>query len=379
MSNPDLEKLQQLLRKEIQCHQILVAKMKSDPQNGELKKDLHNQQMKITNLSEKQKKVVEQLRSELGIKKEPGTTTTCSKEQTPTPLSTSQNLNIPSHRSHHKSHHHGQRPILLMGGSQLPGTPPRMSIMTNKPSVVAIKVPNVASRLTASRALSLKESKDNNSNIYKKPIHVPKHSYISSSIENTEPRKALTPEEKKLEFMAALGLITQKTAEQLQSRRSERKRRSTANPQFSNYDRNDVESRRSASSFLAANGLGQEKRRRGGRYSPGTENDINGLNGAIQRKGADLNGKEGKPWNSTVAVVNSYLHHKNKKEHEKTRLHTRAAELRNERLLLEEKAKLLNESIAKQMMAKNTLMDHFRKTETAISQLKDFITLFPPH
>ena len=41
--------------------------------------------------------------------------------------------------------------------------------------------------------------------------------------------------------MAALGLITQKTAEQLQSRRSERKRRSTANPQFSNYDRNDVE------------------------------------------------------------------------------------------------------------------------------------------
>ena len=59
-----------------------------------------------------------------------------------------------------------------------------------------------------------------------------------------------------------------------------------------------------------------------------------------------LNGKEGKPWNSTVAVVNSYLHHKNKKEHEKTRLHTRAAELRNERLLLEEKAKLLNESIA---------------------------------
>ena len=26
----------------------------------------------------------------------------------------------------------------------------------------------------------------------------------------------------------------------------------------------------------------------GGRYSPGTENDINGLNGAIQRKGADV-------------------------------------------------------------------------------------------
>ncbi|XP_072034914.1 PHD finger protein 21B-like isoform X2 [Amphiura filiformis] len=347
--------------------------MKNDPQNGELKKELHNQQLKITALSEKQKKVVEQLRSELGIKKEPGT----AKEPgtSPTPLSASQNLNIPQHRSHHKSHHHGSRPIL--GGTQ-PPTPPRMSILTNKPSMVAIKVPNVASRLSASRALTLKESKDSNSNIYKKPMLVPKHTF-STRIEHAIPRKALTPEEKKLEFMAALGLITQKTAEQLQSRRSERKRRSTANPQYSNFDRHDVESRRSATSFLAAtNGLGQEKRRRGGHRSPDTENDINGLNGAIQVKGADLIEKGGQSWHSTMAVVNSYIQHKGTKEEEKKKLQRRAGELRNERLLLEQKAKQLNDAIAKQMIAKNTLMEHFRKTETAISQLKDFITLFPP-
>ncbi|KAI4903107.1 hypothetical protein NFI96_015683, partial [Prochilodus magdalenae] len=49
----------------------LVAQMKQDPQNADLKKQLHELQAKITALSEKQKKVVEQLRKELLVKQEP--------------------------------------------------------------------------------------------------------------------------------------------------------------------------------------------------------------------------------------------------------------------------------------------------------------------
>ncbi|KFP05952.1 PHD finger protein 21A, partial [Calypte anna] len=48
----------------------LVAQMKQDPQNADLKKQLHELQAKITALSEKQKRVVEQLRKNLIVKQE---------------------------------------------------------------------------------------------------------------------------------------------------------------------------------------------------------------------------------------------------------------------------------------------------------------------
>ncbi|XP_051976030.1 PHD finger protein 21A-like [Xyrauchen texanus] len=67
----ELQTLQEALKVEIQVHQKLVAQMKQDPQNADLKKQLHELQAKITALSEKQKKVVEHLRKELLIKQEP--------------------------------------------------------------------------------------------------------------------------------------------------------------------------------------------------------------------------------------------------------------------------------------------------------------------
>uniref|UniRef100_A0A8C2X7U1 PHD finger protein 21A n=1 Tax=Cyclopterus lumpus TaxID=8103 RepID=A0A8C2X7U1_CYCLU len=67
----ELQTLQEALKVEIQIHQKLVAQMKQDPQNADLKKQLHELQAKITALSEKQKKVVEQLRKELLLKQEP--------------------------------------------------------------------------------------------------------------------------------------------------------------------------------------------------------------------------------------------------------------------------------------------------------------------
>nr|XP_032805123.1 PHD finger protein 21A isoform X4 [Petromyzon marinus] len=70
----ELSGLQEALKKEIQCHQKLVVQMKQDPQNAELKKQLHECQAKITSLSEKQKKVVEQLRKDLLIKQQSAST-----------------------------------------------------------------------------------------------------------------------------------------------------------------------------------------------------------------------------------------------------------------------------------------------------------------
>ncbi|XP_018115697.1 PHD finger protein 21A isoform X1 [Xenopus laevis] len=66
----ELQTLQEALKVEIQVHQKLVAQMKQDPQNADLKKQLHELQAKITSLSEKQKMVVEQLRKNLIIKQE---------------------------------------------------------------------------------------------------------------------------------------------------------------------------------------------------------------------------------------------------------------------------------------------------------------------
>ncbi|XP_064423190.1 PHD finger protein 21Aa isoform X1 [Latimeria chalumnae] len=66
----DLQTLQEALKVEIQVHQKLVAQMKQDPQNADLKKQLHELQARITALSEKQKKVVEQLRKDLMVKQE---------------------------------------------------------------------------------------------------------------------------------------------------------------------------------------------------------------------------------------------------------------------------------------------------------------------
>uniref|UniRef100_A0A8C9PH91 PHD finger protein 21A n=1 Tax=Spermophilus dauricus TaxID=99837 RepID=A0A8C9PH91_SPEDA len=50
----ELQTLQEDLKVEIQVHQKLVAQMKQDPQNADLKKQLHELQAKITALSEKQ-------------------------------------------------------------------------------------------------------------------------------------------------------------------------------------------------------------------------------------------------------------------------------------------------------------------------------------
>uniref|UniRef100_A0A9J8DAL6 PHD finger protein 21Aa n=1 Tax=Cyprinus carpio carpio TaxID=630221 RepID=A0A9J8DAL6_CYPCA len=91
----ELQNLQEALKVEIQIHQKLVSQMKQDPQNADLKLQLRDLQAKITALSERQKKVVEQLRRDLLVKQEDmklqtlqadGQTSTLLITQTQTPL-----------------------------------------------------------------------------------------------------------------------------------------------------------------------------------------------------------------------------------------------------------------------------------------------------
>uniref|UniRef100_A0A3B4XHR9 PHD finger protein 21A n=1 Tax=Seriola lalandi dorsalis TaxID=1841481 RepID=A0A3B4XHR9_SERLL len=69
----ELQTLQEALKVEIQIHQKLVAQMKQDPQNADLKKQLHELQAKITALSEKQVSDQPELRAcAAGIQKRHG-------------------------------------------------------------------------------------------------------------------------------------------------------------------------------------------------------------------------------------------------------------------------------------------------------------------
>ncbi|XP_008268505.1 PHD finger protein 21A isoform X6 [Oryctolagus cuniculus] len=106
----ELQTLQEALKVEIQVHQKLVAQMKQDPQNADLKKQLHELQAKITALSEKQKRVVEQLRKNLIVKQEqPDKFQIQPLPQPENKLQAAQQppLQLQPPQQHH--HHHGQQ------------------------------------------------------------------------------------------------------------------------------------------------------------------------------------------------------------------------------------------------------------------------------
>ncbi|XP_071830849.1 PHD finger protein 21A-like isoform X2 [Apostichopus japonicus] len=394
---------------------ILVVKVQSNPNDPDLKKSIKEQQAKIATLSEKQKKVVEQLRSELGIQKSPVQNE--KKSSTTMPLGTSQHLNIPTRPSIKIT----PRPHPA-GVVTPPLTPPRMSILTNKPSMFPIKVPQITCRLsggTTEKKVTMPKLDLSDKKIVK--FKEQKHS------SHLKPKKALTPAEVKLEFMAALGLITQRTLEHLQNKRQERKRRSTANPQFSSYNRKELESRQSASSYLAATTGSSEPlhdTRKRSRFTPPeptkevprpVASPVSATNGrsdshedacAVCHRIGELlccdtcrlvyhfecldpplstvpsgvwscpqcevrNNKKVEDWKGMVSMVHSFLAHKSRREEEKKKLMQKTADLRNERLALEERVRQLNEAITKKKVDSEELMKSYQKSETAVHKIQE--------
>ncbi|XP_071955619.1 PHD finger protein 21B-like isoform X3 [Antedon mediterranea] len=393
MANPELAKLQAQLRKEIQNHQYVVGRLKREPFNADLRKQLNEQQMKIQALSDRQKWVVQDLRNELVKHEEAvvgkmGTQTvnnsrpltsrsnnqqhkaqvpklsSGSFKLLPSPASSSQRSSHHTSSSHHSSHY---------------GNPSRMSIMTNSP----IKVPTFTTvRLTSGgnkRATSPTVIQDpyksvaSNLHTAKKILRQQQQQQqqLQQQASANEVKKA-DPESQKVDFMAALDLITPGMAEKLQRKRSERKRRTTANPQFSNYAKYEqVANLRRKSEGSVENGMPADKRRRG--RPPKNPDSRPSTPDNSTRRDAKHTNSPVQPWNGQLKV--SQNQQKASKEDEKKRLIRRSSELKKERILLETKAKQLNDAITHQLEAKRELNDSFKKTESTIEQLKSFLSL----
>ncbi|KAM9557721.1 PHD finger protein 21A isoform 9-T9 [Guaruba guarouba] len=322
----ELQTLQEALKVEIQVHQKLVAQMKQDPQifflsnqNADLKKQLHELQAKITALSEKQKRVVEQLRKNLIVKQEQPD----SKFQIQ-PLAQSENkLQTPQPQplQQLQQHHHQQQQQStapspnVIGSQQVQATPqpikvpqfippPRLTPRPNflpqvRPKPVAqnnipiapapppmLAAPQLIQRpvmlTTKFTPTSLPNSQNSihpvrvvngqtatiaktfpmaqltsiviaapgtrlagpqtvqisKPNVEKQTIkpHVEAEEKQAESRTVTPPAAPKPKREEnpqKLAFMVSLGLVTHDHLEEIQSKRQERKRRTTANPVYS--------------------------------------------------------------------------------------------------------------------------------------------------
>ncbi|NXB78521.1 PF21B protein, partial [Donacobius atricapilla] len=230
----------------------------------------------------------------------------------------------------------------------------------------------------------------------------------------TKKKKEENPE--KIAFMVALGLVTTEHLEEIQSKRQERKRRSTANPAYSGLL--ETERKRLASNYLN-NPLFLSTREGSSQwidFTQGTlllQNEIHhdehctackrGVNlqpcGTCPRayhlncldpplktapKGLwvcpkcqqkVLKKDDNVPWTGTLAIVHSYVTHKTVKEEEKRKLLKRSSELKSEHRQLEEKDRLLNSAVKKCLELKTSLMAQQKGTQSSLERLKTLIRL----
>ncbi|XP_039091520.1 PHD finger protein 21B [Hyaena hyaena] len=158
----------------------------------------------------------------------------------------------------------------------------------------------------------------------------------------------------KIAFMVALGLVTTEHLEEIQSKRQERKRRSTANPAYSGLL--ETERKRLASNylntplFLAARA---------------TEDPC----------WKALKKDDGVPWSGMLAIVHSYVTHKTVKEEEKQKLLQRGGELRSERQQLEERDGRLAAAVKKCLELKTSLLARQRGTQSSLDRLRALLRL----
>ncbi|XP_009301634.1 PHD finger protein 21Aa isoform X3 [Danio rerio] len=478
----ELQNLQEALKVEIQIHQKLVSQMKQDPQNADLKLQLRDLQAKITALSERQKKVVEQLRRDLLVKQEDmklqtlqadGQTSTLLITQTQTPLpaaslTTPQSsvtpviasktlplvlraatpaspiimtpaptitvvttlgntlLASPSCADPQKSpvnfqpviqsSNQGAEPVRVISNSTVvvrPKPPVSLTPVAGQVSVQTLQSPVLLSTALPSsghvqqmRILNGLPSPNNTSILISPSTHIQASAqththqlpHNSPSSDNTipaveygtEPKTSLlispdtpthtspplsletpsspastnthTPSSKhqdsplKMAFMLSLGLVTRDYLEEIQSRRQERKRRTTANPIYSGA-MFEPERKKSSVSYLSS--INQSSRKRANEDS---------LSEILQKEDAI-------EWPGTLAIVHSYISYKAAKEGEKDRLKRWSAELRQERETLEHRVGQLSNSITKCMDSKNNVLAQQRDMEDSLDKIRGLVHL----
>ncbi|XP_072290795.1 PHD finger protein 21A isoform X7 [Eucyclogobius newberryi] len=565
----ELQTLQEALKVEIQIHQKLVAQMKQDPQNADLKKQLHELQAKITALSEKQKKVVEQLRKELMVKQEPeqklqvqsGTitaevkpagilqtaqvtagitqtltvtpvltaktlplvlkaatastlagsvlsqrpatvamvTTAITKSDQNAPINlqvasklttqsaepvrlvtknamvvqaTTTNLQpikvpqfVPPPRLTPRPTYQPQvrpkpvtptnvpiapappppmmaapqllqRPVMLatkLATSAAPihqvrivngqpcaktGTTPLTGIVITTPvSAAATRLASPAHRASAVPTLTqpIQISSITAEPKTVKALSAAEPKVITAVLSTAtpppspapRPRREENPE--KLAFMVSLGLVTHDHLEEIQSKRQERKRRTTANPVYSGAVF-EPERKKSAVSYLNSP-LHQGTRKRANEDSL-SKGDIHEDFCTVCRRSGQLlmcdtcsrvyhldcldpplktipkgmwicpkcqdqilKKEEAIPWPGTLAIVHSYIAYKEAKEEEKLKLMKWSSELKLEREQLEQKVKLLSNSITKCMESKNSILSRQKEMQHSLDKVKHLIRL----
>ncbi|XP_053332385.1 PHD finger protein 21A isoform X5 [Clarias gariepinus] len=179
----------------------------------------------------------------------------------------------------------------------------------------------------------------------------------STSPPLTLPKVKREENPQKLAFMVSLGLVTHDHLEEIQSRRQERKRRTTANPVYSGAVF-EPERKKSAVTYLNTP-LHQGTRKRA------NEDPLSKI----------LKKEEAIPWPGTLAIVHSYIAYKEAKEEEKQKLMKWSAELKLEREQLEQKGKQLSNSITKCMETKNGILARQKEMQTSLEKVKHLVRL----
>uniref|UniRef100_H0W260 PHD finger protein 21B n=1 Tax=Cavia porcellus TaxID=10141 RepID=H0W260_CAVPO len=211
----------------------------------------------------------------------------------------------------------------------------------------------------------------------------------------------------KIAFMVALGLVTTEHLEEIQSKRQERKRRSTANPAYSGLL--ETERKRLASSYLNSPLFLTARADEDPCWKREFSHDEHC---AACRRGADLlhcsacpdayhlgclhpplktaprggwlcpkcqqkalKKDEGVPWTGMLAIVHSYVTHKTVKEEEKQKLLQRGSELQSEHQQLEERDRQLASAMKKCLELKTSLLARQRGTQCSLDRLRALLRL----
>ncbi|MBN3292025.1 PF21A protein, partial [Polypterus senegalus] len=220
-----------------------------------------------------------------------------------------------------------------------------------------------------------------------------------SSSPPPKPKREENPQ--KLAFMVSLGLVTHDHLEEIQSRRQERKRRTTANPVYSGAVF-EPERKKSAVTYLNTPvHPGTRKRgdihedfcsvcRRSGQLlmcdtcsrvyhldclEPPLKTIPKGMWICPKCQDQILKKEEAIPWPGTLAIVHSYIAYKAAKEEEKQKLIKWSTDLKQEREQLEQRVKQLSSSITKCMETKNTILARQKEMQTSLEKVKRLIRL----
>nr|KAF6325437.1 PHD finger protein 21A [Myotis myotis] len=491
----ELQTLQEALKVEIQVHQKLVAQMKQDPQNADLKKQLHELQAKITALSEKQKRVVEQLRKNLIVKQEqPDKFQIQPLPQSENKLQTAQQQPLQQLQQQQQYHHHhapSAAPSSNLTASQVQATPPQpikvpqfippprltprpnflpqvrpkpvaqnnipiapapppmlaapqliqrpvmltkftpTTLPTSQNSIHPVRVVNgqtatIAKTFPMAQLTSIVIATPGTRLAGPQTVQLSKPSLEKQTIKShteadekqteshtitppaaPKPKREENPQ--KLAFMVSLGLVTHDHLEEIQSKRQERKRRTTANPVYSGAVF-EPERKKSAVTYLNSTMHPGTRKRANEEHWP--KGDIHEDFCSVCRKSGQLlmcdtcsrvyhldcldpplktipkgmwicprcqdqmlKKEEAIPWPGTLAIVHSYIAYKAAKEEEKQKLLKWSSDLKQEREQLEQKVKQLSSSISKCMEMKNTILARQKEMHSSLEKVKQLIRL----